>query len=111
MHKSKGPQSFQNSRAQVQINATYMTSRDMKQFQSWGPTVLEWLVHLTVVRLSKIGTCELIHISVRKSTYKRHNYVENNRHRGIKFSRRDEQTPGIWALLYETKVIWHAQKL
>jgi len=111
MRKSRNPQIFQKSRTQVQIKATYMTSRDMKQVQHRGPTNLEWPVHLTVGRLSMIGACELIHISVPKSTGKYHNYAENIRHHGIKFSRRDHQTPGIRAFLYETKVTWHIQKL
>lgn len=111
MHKSRGPQIFKKSRTQVQINTTFVTSRDVKQFQYWGPTVLEWPVHLTLLRLSMIGACELIHFSVHKSTYKRHNYAENIRHHGIKFSCRDDQTSGIWTLLYETPFIWHTPKL
>lgn len=41
-------------------------------------------MHLTVVLLSIIGGCELIHISVPKSTDKYNNYAENVRHHGKK---------------------------
>ena len=60
---------------------------------------------------SMIGACELMYISVPKSTDMCHNYAENIRRRGKTFSRRDHQTPGIREFLYKTPLIWHIQKL
>jgi hypothetical protein len=36
----------------------------MKQFPYWEPKILEESVNLTVILLSLLGACELIHISV-----------------------------------------------